>query len=491
MGAGTPVIVGVGQLANKDDDRVVHPLDLIESAVRLAVADSGAGLLDHVGWVGCPPVTVLTHDDVPAMLAERLGLSPGARHLSAYSGAAPQELVARACQEIADGRIEAALIAGGIADASVRRARTRGEEPPGLPTATWSQGSGVALPEGVTLERMPGARGERAAGVGEPVAFFSLVESMLMAAAGRGPDQQRAWLGGLMAPFTEVAARRPDLAWFPVARTPAELAEVRPDNRMVAGPYTKLVTAFPTVDLAAAVLVASAELADRLGVPADRRIHPWSAAACHEPHALSERVHPDRPDAIVAAADRALAAAGLGPDDLDLVDLYSCFPAAVQLGAAALGLPLDGSRALTVTGGLPYFGGPGASYTAHAIVTMVEECRARPGAVGAVLGLGGMISGFAVGTYSTAPAERPFAFDDCADVEARLDGERVELDLSATGPAVVLAQTIVYRKDEGAVNAPVLVRLPDGPLGRPASRPGPAGRPRLHEPRRHRGAPHQ
>jgi acetyl-CoA C-acetyltransferase len=210
-------------------------------------------------------------------------------------------------------------------------------------------------------------------------------------------------------------------------------------------------------------------VADRLGIPAERRVHPWSAAACHEPYPLSERPHPDRPVAGAAAAERALALADLSPGQLDLVDLYSCFPAAVQFGASALGLPLDGSRALSVTGGLPYFGGPGASYTAHAIVTMVEECRAQPGAMGAVLGLGGMISNFAVGTYSTGPPTRPWSFDDGAAVAAQLRTQRVPIDLAATGVAVVEAQTVVHRRDEGPTNAPVFVRFADG--RRSAARP--------------------
>jgi acetyl-CoA C-acetyltransferase len=467
-----PVIVGVGQLANKDEERMVAPLDLIEAATRAAVDDAGVDLLAHVGAVLCPPSSVMVVDeDVPAALAARLGLAAGIRRQSAYSGAAPQELVAQAAEAIADGRIEAALIAGGIADASVRRARARGLEPPAPPTAPWSQGSAAAAAPATPPPRPRGYAGELAAGVFEPVASFAMAESVLAAAAGRSFDQQRVWLGTVLAPFTAVAARRPDLAWFPVAREPGDLSEVRPDNRLVSGPYTKLMTSFPTVDLAAAILVVSEALADRLGVAQDRRVYPWAAAACHEPHPPSERPRLDQPPAATAAGARVLAAAGVTIDQVDLVDLYSCFPAAVQIGAAALGVPATGlERApLTVTGGLPYFGGPGASYTAHAIACMVEECRARPGALGVVFGLGGLISSFAAGIYSTVPGERPWAFDECADVEDELAGRQVTLDLAYEGPGTVEAMTVTHHRDTGPASAPVFVRLPDG--SRSAARP--------------------
>ena len=467
-----PVIVGVGQLANKDEERMVAPLDLIEAAVRAAVEDAGADVLAHVGAVLCPPSSLIAPDeDVPGRLAERLGLAEGIRRQSAYSGAAPQELVAQAAEAIAEGRIEAALVAGGIADASVRRARARGVEPPAPPTAPWSQGSAAAPAPTDPPPRPRGYAGEMAAGVFEPVASFAMAESVLAAAAGRSFDEQRVWLGTVLAPFTVVAARRPDLAWFPVARDPGYLAGVRPDNRLVAGPYTKLMTSFPTVDLAAAILVVSEDLADRLAVAPDRRVYPWAAAACHEPHPPSERPHLEQPPAATAVGQRALAAAGVSIDQVALADLYSCFPAAVQFGAAALGLPATGtaSVALTVTGGLPYFGGPGASYTAHAIACMVEECRARPGDLGVVFGVGGLISSFAAGIYSTVPSERPWAYDECADVEDELAGQRVAVDLAYEGPGTVEAMTVTHRRDTGPANAPVFVRLPDG--SRSAARP--------------------
>ena len=132
MGDGArPVIVGAAQVANKDPERLAHPVDLIEDATRLAVADAGADPLPHVGLVLSSPLSVFSDDDGGTMVAERMGFSPARTVQTTYSGAGPHKLLAEACRAIAAGEVEAALIVGGIADASVRNARLRGVPDPG------------------------------------------------------------------------------------------------------------------------------------------------------------------------------------------------------------------------------------------------------------------------------------------------------------------------------------------------------------------------
>jgi len=464
-GGRRPVIVGVGQLANKDEDRLLHPMELVESATRLALEDSGGGLLATLDGIYTTPVSVFSPTSSAEELAVRLGVRPVTLVESRYTGSAPQEMMAAACGEIAGGRIRSAVVAGGIADASIRRARERGVAPPAPPTSAWSQGS--QRPGELALTRQPrfgsfdGPPGERAAGLSIPVGHFAMIESALAAAAGRDTTQQTAWLGRLMAPFTEVAARHPSLAWFPAARRPAALSSVGPDNRMVAQPYPKLMTSFPTVDLAAALVVTSEEEADRAGIPASQRVYPWAAASCQEPNFPSERPDVGRTPALTAAVQRAAAAAGIDPRNVDLVDLYSCFPAAVQLGAVAIGLdPL--ARELTVTGGLPYFGGPGASYVTHALVTMVQALRGRPGATGLVAGVGGLATHFAAGLYSFDPPAVGWTNDLCEDVTDSLREQRVALDLTAVGTAQVEAMTVLHDRERGPLEAPVFARFADG-----------------------------
>jgi acetyl-CoA C-acetyltransferase len=464
-----PVIVSAAQVANKDPERLAHPVDLIEDAVRLAVADAGADPLAHVGLVLSSPLSVFSDDDGGAMVAERLGFHPARCVQTTYSGAGPHKLLAQACRAIAAGETEAALIVGGIADSSVRNARLQGLPDPAKPTSVWSQGSNGATREDAEadmkrLERYrsmrPQAEGD--SGVMMPVSIFALVESAMAAAAGRTPDEQRAQLGRLLVPFTEVAATRPDVAWFPQVRAAEDIAGLRADNRFVSEPYTKLMCSFPTIDLAAAVLVTSEALADRIGVSA-ARVHPWGIVAAPEPGPPSTWPEMHRSRALGTIVERLLGATGVDPAEIAGFDLYSCFPAAVQLATTAFGLdPFVDPRPLTRTGGLPYFGGPGASYSLHGIVGTVEAVRAQPGSVSAVVGVGGSANDFAAGLFSVDEPRSPATWEEVPAITESLASSAVDIAQGVEGTAVVEAATVFHERDARAVTAPVIVRLPDG-----------------------------
>ena len=451
-----PVIVGVGQIANKDDDRMISPLDAIESAVRVAVSDSGTSPLGRVGGVFLSPPWAKGSETAADDLAQRLGLAAGIRRGGAFSGSMPQELLAAACVAIGDGRVDAAIVAGGVADASVQRAVKKGVPPLAPSSAQWS------WTPAERQERVPLLTAEAAAGLNSAGASFAMIESRLAHGAGRTPREQRKWLGTVMAQFTDVAAQRPELAWFPRTQDAATISRVHSRNRLVAEPYTKLMNSFPNVDQAAAMLVMSSALADEMKIPENRRVYPRSIATCHEAYPPSRRPEISEPAALKGAVDRASHAAGIDLNQVTHFDLYSCFPASVQMAAAALDLDVMDPRRLTVTGGLPYFGGPGAAYVAHSIATMVDLCRGDPGSIGAVVAVGGLVSNFAVGFFSTTPGEVPFLHDDCADIEARLAGEKVAVDLQAEGLAVVEAMTVLHDRDNGPNAAPVFARFPDG-----------------------------
>ena len=455
----TPVIVGAAQLANKDEDRIVHPVELLADAVDAALADAGVGrpLLESVGRVYSTPLSVFSEDDAGRMLVERFGLGVADTFESRYSGASPQRMTSDACSRILAGDLDAALIVGGVAEASVRRARRRGLEPPAPPTAMWSQGSGARADGRRMREGLrPGRIAEMFTGGQLPVHLFSMLESAIAAVDGRTPSEHRQHLARLLAGFTEVAATQPDLAWFPTVRSADDIATPRPDNRSVTDWYTKVMCSFPTVDLAAAVLVCSVEVADRLGVPEDARVFPWSiAAAADAPPAKWPRL--DRARAMAASGDEALSGASTHVDEVAVFDLYSCFPAAVELALGALGLSPDDPRRFTLTGGLPYFGGPGASYSLHAMVSMVGHCRDHPADRGLVVGLGGMPNDFGSAVLAARPPTAP------RFVEAAVTSDdEVPTAFAAAGPATCEAMTFGLAPDGRVEVAPLFARLSSG-----------------------------
>ena len=173
--------------------------------------------------------------------------------------------------------------------------------------------------------------------------------------------------------MTEVAASQPEHAWFPTAREAAEITTPSASNRMVATPYTKLMTAIMDVDMAAAVLLATEERADALGVPPEKRVYLRGAGAADDPATMAARPELWRSPAMEAAMAGALGPASI--DDVAHLDLYSCFASSLAFAGDALGIGDD--RSLTVTGGLPYHGGPGSNYDTHALAAMAETLRER------------------------------------------------------------------------------------------------------------------
>jgi acetyl-CoA C-acetyltransferase len=214
------------------------------------------------------------------------------------------------------------------------------------------------------------------------------------------------------------------------------------------------------VDQGAAVVVCSLAAARRAGV-ADRAVFCLAGADAADVWFPAARPDPGTSPGIAAAGAAALAAAGLGADDIALFDLYSCFPCAVQMGAAALGIDLDDRRGLTVTGGLPYFGGPGNNYTLHAIATMTDRLRTETG-TGLVTGLGWYVTKHSVGIYGSEPPSGGWRPGDTANAQGVIDAGAVPVADTAEGPAVVVASTVVAGPDGAPSAAPVVARLPDG-----------------------------
>jgi acetyl-CoA C-acetyltransferase len=445
----TPVLVGAGQCANRGEPR--HPMDLLEEAARAALADAGPDLRPSLDAIWVPGI--LSHA-VPApatALAHRLGAPARDRRTSTIGGNTPQALVAAACDAIVAGDLRAVLIAGAEAGWSARQAGGADATDPSYAS------------DAVFGDRRDGVGpAEVRAGLFLPGRVYPLFESVLADAAGRDANAQREWIGRILSAMGERAVRYPDLAWFPNPRSAEEIATPGESNRLTAEPYTKLMNSIIAVDQGAALLLTSVGEARRKGLADERWIFPWSAATCNDVFLPCERPDLGRSPGYAAAACAALAAARIAIDDVGAFDLYSCFPSSVQLAAHELGIsPLD-ERGLTVTGGMPQFGGAGNNYTTHAIACMRDELLRGRGTIGLVSGLGWYMTKHSVGLYGTSPPALGWAHPSCVAEQEAIDATALTVRDDADGVAVVEANTVVYDRDGAAAEAPVFARLPDG-----------------------------
>jgi acetyl-CoA C-acetyltransferase len=464
----TPVLVGVGQASERIDDpgyKRLSPVELAATAAAAALADTGAdptavaAALTTIAAVrqfeisGPRAVAPLGRsDNFPRSVAGRIGAKPPRAVLEVVGGQAPQHLVTEFAGEIAAGREQAVLLVGSEAISTARHL-AQAEDRPDFTEHV----DGDLEDRGYGLRGMS-SRQEAAHGLVGAPSSYALFESARRARLGLSAREYALAMGELFAPFTRVAAANPHAA-APVERSAQELATPSERNRPIAEPYTRFLVARDQVNQGAAMLLTSVAEAGRLGIPRDRWVFLHGHADVRERMPL-ERADLSTSPASVLAVRHALELAGIGIDELATIDLYSCFPVPVFAIVDAFGLRPDDPRGLTLTGGLPFFGGAGNNYSMHAVAETVQRLRARPGAFGLVGANGGFMSKYSVGVYSTAPAEwRP---DRSADLQAEIDGwEAPPVAVEADGPATVEAFTIVHGRRTGPY-AVVVGRLADG-----------------------------
>jgi hypothetical protein len=151
--------------------------------------------------------------------------------------------------------------------------------------------------------------------------------------------------------------------------------------------------AFNTVNLAAACIVTSTSYARELGIPESKWVYPLSGAGASDAPRFWNRPNFYTSPCISRSLDAALSLAQASVSDIDLIDIYSCFPIVPKLAAQHLGLPITGGKkSLTILGGLTSFGGAGNNYSMHALNAMTRAIRAGKGRKGLVLCNGGVMS---------------------------------------------------------------------------------------------------
>jgi acetyl-CoA C-acetyltransferase len=449
-----PVLVGCGDVTDLDTpaDAGRSPYELIAQASLLALQDTGAAgigaAIDTVAMIRSFADTsprfatkLGTSTNPPRSVAQRLGLQ-AARHVYSYSGGnMPQYLLNLFAEEIAGGRMRAALLCGGEA------LRTQhGLERAGAAPGRWTEDPGGA-PELIGDPRRGWSDHEELHRMRAAIVMYPLFENALRGARGRTIDAHHAHIGALMSRFAAVAKDNP-LATRREGLSGEQLMTVDAHNRWIGYPYPRLMNANAFIDQAAAVVMTNVATARELGIPREKWVFLHGCADGHDHWYVSERADLHSSPAIRLASRQALAMAGKTLDRIDCFDLYSCFASAVQIGCQEIGLDEDDPRGLTLTGGLPFFGGPGNNYVTHSISETMRRLRARPGAFGLVTANGNYVTKHSFGVYSTAAPQGPWRREAPAVLQAQLDAlPKAPFTEAPQGPATVETYTVMHGKD--------------------------------------------
>ena len=408
----TPVIIGVGQYS----ERVGEPgygalshMDLAGRALQAAIDDcdavgSIAGAIDTICAIRQFENSYTTavapfgkSNNPPRSIGKRVGANPRRAILEVAGGQSNQKMVGELASDIALSESDVAVVVGAEAISTVRRLLENGASP------DWSEEiAGQLEDRGYGMdwsdEGWSILHGGR-----RPIEGYALAENARRARLGLSLEEYRLKIGELFAPFTRVAAQNPHAA-APVIRSAEELATVSERNRIVAEPYTRMTVSRDQVNQAAAIIICSVGKARELGVPESKWVYIHSVSAAQELGFL-ERPDFSRSEAANRSLDIALGRAGKFAQDIRYFDFYSCFAVPVFNAIEHLLIEPDDTRGLTLTGGLPFFGGAGNNYSAHAICEVVQRLRADRASYGLVGANGGVMGKYATGIYSTMPAE--------------------------------------------------------------------------------------
>jgi len=463
-----PVLIGCGQLTDKrPPEEAGTPIELMAEVARKAAADAGPGeaLLAEIDAIAVVGLVVDSPEsgsgaqgmvrNVPQAVCSALNIDPAEKIYTYTGGNTPQMLVNRYAEKIAQGDTSTVLLVGAEAlNTMIARLKM------GLGLDAWADDTG-GDPEMLGDPRAAATDHEMAYSIHTPSVTYPLFENALRGKYGLTLDQHRRKMGDLYQRFNSVAANNP-LSWFPTARSAEEIANVSDSNRYVGFPYTKFLNSIIKVNMGAAVILTSVEKARELGVSDDRMVYLHGCADANDIWNVSERVNYHSSPAVRSMGEKAFAMSGKTIDEMDYFDIYSCFPSAVQIACDELGIAHDDARGLTLTGGLPYFGGPGNNYVMHSIATMMDVLRDNPGKYGLLNANGWFITKHSLGIYSTTPVKGDWRRDNPADYQqAILDEGHPPFTETPNGKGTIETYTVLHGR-KGVERALVIGLLDDG-----------------------------
>jgi len=427
----TPVLIGAG-VASGDAEAT----ELMARAVLAAGRDTGRpGILGRVDRIAVPQGS-WTYPDPGRLVAASVGATKARTHLVEL-GIPQQSLINDALAAIVSGASELAVVVGGEAKRWSRdhaengREAAESEQPGAVPDV-------IRTRQGPLLEAV-----EVAHRLWDPVQQYAMIDNALRSAEGRTLAEHRGEVAELWSRFNLVARANPDAA-FPEPMDAEQIATPSASNRPLAFPYNKWHSTQWTVNQAAALLLCSAETADRLGVPAERRVFPLVGVESSQAVSLLRRRDLHRWPALDVLGRSAAVRLGRPIADAEVIEVYSCFPAAVRVQQRSLGLDVGGTP--TITGGMAFAGGPFNNFVLQAMVAMVARVRADAGSVGVVTTVSGLLTKPGIGAWSARPDGRPPLLADLA-VEAEAETttlEAVETLDGYAGSATVATYTVTF-----------------------------------------------
>lgn len=433
-----PIIIGAAQFTqHKDTSQPLDPLSLIVKTSKMAIEDTQTKeIVDIIDAVYMVNIDSWSYEDAPGKLSKILGIKPIKKVYLPDGGNTPQMLVNRAARAISAGKSRSILITGG--EALYSRLQAKKDEL----TLNWPKRKKPKYIEGELWDWIN--EFENRYGFKYPPYTYAIFETAIRAASGRTIDEHKKHLGKLFEHFSMIASKNP-YSWTQESYTADEIIIPSPENRYITHPYTKRMCSNLFVDQAGTIIMANEELAKSLCIDRKLWVYLMGGADLNNIHSITQRPRLDDSPATREGSKIALRQAGLTLNDIDAFDIYSCFPSIVEIIMNELGLAENDHRDLTLTGGLPYFGGPLSNYSLHSIINAVDLIRIDPSLKVMIIANGGYNTKQSIGIYGSEPPTIEWGVIDESGVQQSiLEGKLPDPVEMAKGKLAIDGYTIIY-----------------------------------------------
>ncbi len=411
------VVIGVSAIQQKGDfENLDEALLIMDQAVKEALSDSGnKSIKDHIDEIRIPK-GFWRYRDPGKWIAKNNDFKNIPTTYVTKIGVLQQNLINEACQKIENGEINASIILGG--EARYKQLRSVIEKKEYFETKLDENPDFyIKAKEDLYGDEELQELGAMAVG------YYAAIETAIRKNDDENIEEHQNNIASMYEEFSKVASNNED-AWLDHPYSKKEILETSKKNKMLAYPYNKLHCTSWNVNQSAALVICSEELADKLEIDNKKRVYPISSSENNHMIAIQQRPKLYESLGMIYAAKSINGMMEQLDIRLDAYDLYSCFPAAVKMFSKSLELGSEIPK--TITGSMPYAGGPLNSFVIHSTVKT---------------GVSGMMTKQSFCVWGKEYKEH-FIFDDVTE-RAKLDENPVPLSNITEGEGEIIGYTII------------------------------------------------
>ena len=425
------VVIGISAIQQKGDfNDLDEALVLMDKAVKEAISDSGNVLIkDHIDEIRIPK-GFWKYRDPGKWIAKNNNFKITPTTYITKIGVLQQNLINEACLKIENGEINASIVLGGEARYKLLRSLIEKKD--------YSETELNENPDFYVKAKEDLYGDEELAELGAmAVGYYATMETSIRKNNQENVEEHKNNIALMYEEFSNIAANNKD-SWLESPYSKEEILTTSQSNKMLAYPYNKLHCTSWNVNQSAALIICNEALADKLKISYEKRVYPIASSENNHMIAVQQRPKLYESVGMTYAANSINNQAMKLGLEIDAFDLYSCFPAAVKMFSKSLNL--DSEIPKTITGSMPYAGGPLNSFVLHSTIKMIEKIRNSEISYGLVTGVSGMMTKQSFCIWGKNYSEQ-FIFDD---VSEQAKNNEIPIDLSdiSQGEGEIIGYTI-------------------------------------------------